>query len=183
MILTAIVICEVAFWVAILAGLSARYLLKRQRLGALLLILAPVIDVLLLALVTIDLLRGGVASWQHGLAAIYIGVSVTYGKRMVGWADVRFAHRFAGGPAPARVTGVRYTVKCWKDVLVTAVAVAIAAGILGGIIALVDDSERTESLTGFFAILGVILAIDVVWAVSYTLWPKPAPAQRSSIPS
>ncbi|MEJ6490384.1 hypothetical protein PQI23_11695 [Leucobacter sp. USCH14] len=183
MILTAIVICEVAFWVAILAGLSARYLLNRKRLGALLLILAPVIDALLLALVTIDLLGGGTASWQHGLAAIYIGISVAYGSRMVAWADARFAHRFAGGPAPVKMTGVRYTVKCWKDVLVTACAVAIAAAILGAIIALVDDPARTEALTGFFGILGVVLAIDVVWALSYTFWPKPAPAQGSSLPS
>ncbi len=172
MILAAIVACEVAFWVAILGGLAARYLLRRPRLGAALLILAPVIDVVLLALVAVDLLGGGTASWQHGLAAIYIGISVAYGKRMVAWADVRFKHRFAGGPAPVRLTGTRYTVTCWRDVLLTGLAVVIAAAILGAIILLVDEPERTSALSGYFGILGIIFAIDVIWALSYTIWPK-----------
>ncbi|WP_200331534.1 hypothetical protein [Leucobacter sp. L43] len=175
MILIAIVICEVAFWLAIIAGLSARYLFRRPGLGAALLIVAPVIDVILLALVTFDLLGGGTASWQHGLAAIYIGISVAYGKRMVVWADARFKHRFAGGPPPEKLSGLRYTLKCWRDVLTTAAAVTVAAVILGAIIALVDDPRRTEALSGYFSILGIIFAIDLVWAVSYTFWPK-APA-------
>ena len=182
MILTAIVAAEVAFWVAILGGLAARYLLRRPRLGAALLILAPVIDAVLLALVAIDLLGGATASWPHGLAAIYIGLSVAYGKRMVTWADVRFQHRFAAGPAPERLTGVRYTAKSWRDVLLTGVAVIIAAVILGAIILVVDDAERTAALSRYFPILGIILAIDIVWAVSYTIWPrKPAAGENASI--
>ncbi|KHK96699.1 membrane protein [Microbacterium mangrovi] len=180
MILTALVICEVAFWVAILGGLAARYLLHRPRLGAALLVLAPVIDAVLLVLVAVDLLGGGTASWQHGLAAIYIGFSVAYGKRMVAWADARFTHRFAGGPAPERLTGARYTAKCWRDVLLTTLAVVIAAAILGSIILLVDDAERTAALSNWFGILGVILAIDVLWALSYTVWPRKPSAARQS---
>ncbi|KAB1660677.1 hypothetical protein F8O07_01455 [Pseudoclavibacter sp. CFCC 13796] len=172
MILTGIVVCEVLFWGAILSGLAARYLLRRPRLGAGLLILAPVIDIVLLALVAVDLFGGGTASWQHGLAAIYIGISVAYGKRMVTWADVRFAHRFAGGPEPEQLTGTRYSIKCWRDVLLTGLAVAIAAAILGAIIFLVNDSERTAALSGYFGILGIIFAVDLVWALSYTVWPK-----------
>ena len=183
MILAAIVVCEVLFWVAILGGLAARYLLRRARLGAALLILAPVIDAVLLALVAVDLLGGATASWQHGLAAIYVGISVAYGKRMVAWADVRFAYRFAGGPAPERLTGMRYTLKCWRDVLLTTLAVGIAAAILGSIILLVNDAERTAALSGYFGILGIILAIDLVWALSYTVWPKRAaePAQGAAL--
>lgn len=180
MILAAIVICEVAFWVVILAGLAARYLLRRPRLGAALLVLAPVIDAVLLALVAIDLLGGGTASWQHGLAAIYIGVSIAYGKRMVAWADVRFEHRFADGPAPERLTGARYTARCWRDVLLTAIAVVIAAAILGSIILLVDDAERTAALSGYLGILGIVFSIDFIWALSYTIWPrKPSAVQQS----
>lgn len=181
MILAAIVVCEVAFWVAILAGLAARYLLRRPRLGAALLILAPVIDVVLLALVAVDLLGGGTASWQHGLAAIYVGVSVAYGKRMIAWADARFQHRFAGGPAPERLTGTRYTVKCWRDVLLTGLAVVIAAAILGSIIVLVNDATRTSALSGYFGTLGIIFAVDFIWALSYTIWPKkPADTAQSA---
>lgn len=183
MILTAIVVCEVAFWVAVLAGLAARYVLRRPRLGAALLILAPVIDVVLLALVAVDLLRGGTASWQHGLAAIYIGVSVAYGKRMMAWADVRFRHRFAGGPAPERLTGARYAVKCWRDVLLTGLAVVIAAAILGALVLLTNDAERTSALSGYFGVLGIILAVDVVWALSYTIWPRKGVAAAQSASS
>ena len=172
MILLAIVVCEVAFWVAILGGLAARYLLRRPRLGGVLLILAPVIDAILLCLVAVDLLGGGTASWHHGLAAIYIGISVAYGKRMVAWADAHFQHRFAGGPAPERLTGKPYTIKCWRDVLLTALAVVISAATLGAIILLVNDAQRTAALWDFFRILGIILAIDFLWAVSYTIWPK-----------
>lgn len=172
MVLAAIVVCEVAFWVAILAGLAARYLLQRPRLGAALLVLAPVIDLLLLTLVAVDLLGGGTASWQHSLAAIYIGVSVAYGKRMVAWADAHFKYRFAGGSAPEKLTGTDYTVKCWRDVLLTGLAVTIAAAILGAIILLVNDSERTSALSGNFGILGIVLAIEFIWALSYTIWPK-----------
>ena len=174
MVLLAIVVCEIAFWVAIVAGLVTRYILRRPKLGAGLLIAAPVIDVVLLALVTADLLGGEAASWHHGLAAVYIGVSVAYGKRMIAWTDVRFAHRFARGPRPVRLDGRAYTVKCWGDVVRTAVAAVIAAVILEGLIVLVGDPDRTKELELFFAILGIVLAVDVLWAVSYTLWPKKA---------
>ncbi|WP_416403588.1 hypothetical protein [Arthrobacter sp. LFS091] len=172
MILVAIVVCEVAFWLAILAGLTARYVLQRRRLGGALLLMAPLIDAVLLALVAVDLLGGATASWHHGLAAIYIGVSIAYGKRMVAWADAHFQHRFAGGPAPERLSGTAYTVKCWRDVLLTALAMTIAAATLGAVILLLNDAERTAALSEFFRMLGIIFAIDFLWAVSYTIWPK-----------
>ena len=180
-VLSAIVVCEVAFWVAILGGLATRYSLRRPRLGGMLLVLAPVIDVVLLSLVAVDLLGGGTASWQHGLAAVYVGISVAYGKRMVAWADVHFRYRFAGGPEPERLTGSRYTLKCWRDVLLTALAVLLAAAILGGIIVLVNDAERTLALSDFFRILGIIFAIDFLWAVSYTIWPKKASRPQQAL--
>ena len=55
-------------------------------------------------------------------------------------------------------------------------AAAIAAGLLGGLIALVGDAARTAELLGFFPILGMIVAIDLLWAVSYSIWPKRSPA-------
>ncbi|GAB2455186.1 hypothetical protein [Xylanimonas ulmi] len=180
MILTAILACEVGFWVAIVAGLTARYVLRRPRLGAGLLISAPALDVVLLALVAVDLARGGAASWQHGLAAIYIGVSGAYGRPMVAWVDVRFAHRFAGGPPPQRLSGARHTAKCWRDVGRTIVMGAIASAISGGLIWWVDDASRTAELTVNFRIVGLILAIDTLWALSYTIWPKQTPQQEAA---
>lgn len=59
--------------------------------------------------------------------------------------------------------------------LLTALAVAIAAATLGAIIFLVNDPpERTAALSDFFRILGIIFAIDFLWALSYTIWPKKA---------
>jgi hypothetical protein len=54
-----IVAAEIAFWLALLAGLVTRYLLRRPRLGMALLVATPLIDLALLAATTIDLRRGG----------------------------------------------------------------------------------------------------------------------------
>ena len=101
MIYAVIVACEVGFWVVLLAGFTARYLLRRPRLGAALLVCVPLADLVLLVASALDLRYvGGQADLAHGLAAIYLGVSVAWGHSMVRWADARFAHRFAGGPRP-----------------------------------------------------------------------------------
>ena len=50
MIAVAIVVCEIAFWVLLLGGLTARYPLRRPRLGAILLVAVPLVDAVLLAL-------------------------------------------------------------------------------------------------------------------------------------
>lgn len=174
MILAVIIACEIGFWVAILAGLAARYILQAKRLGAALLLCAPLIDVVLLVAVAVHLGTGATASWHHGLAALYIGFSVTYGHRMVTWADTRFAHRFAGGPAPLKVTGHKYTQRCWGDFVRTLGAAFIAAGILAMITWWVNDPNRTEALTGWNRILGIIVTVEFIWALSYTIWPRKA---------
>ncbi|APF34602.1 hypothetical protein [Microbacterium paludicola] len=175
MILAAIIACEVGFWVAIVAGLVARYALNRPRLGAMLLLAAPLIDLLLLLLVAADLIGGGTASWHHGLAALYIGISVAYGHRMIAWADAKVATHFRGAAPRPALYGAAYAVACWKDVPRTLLAAAIAASILGGLIVVVGDADRTSELLGFFPILGVIVGIDLLWAISYSPWPKRAP--------
>lgn len=45
----------------------------------------------------------------------------------------------------------------------------IAGSISGGLIALVDDADRTAELAINFRILGVILIVDLIWAISYTI--------------
>src|SRR6476646_828728 len=95
-----IIACEIFFWVFVLVGLVCRYLLRSPKLGAVLLLCTTIIDLILLVTTSLHLKNGASADWVHGLAAIYIGVSIAFGHSMIGWADVRFAHRFAGGPAP-----------------------------------------------------------------------------------
>lgn len=182
MILGIILACEVGFWVAILSGLAARYILSAKRLGTALLLCAPLIDVVLLAAVATHLSTGAAASWHHGLAALYIGFSITYGHRMIAWADTRFAHRFADGPAPVKLSGAHYTQRCWGDFLRTLGAAAIAAGILAVITWWIDDPARTGALTGWNRILGIIVAAEFIWALSYTIWPRrPSPSTPRSL--
>jgi hypothetical protein len=171
-VLTVIVACEIGFWVTVLGGLAARYLLHRRRLSLVLLLTAPLLDVVLLVTTAADLRSGSTASLEHGLAALYLGFSVAYGHRLVHWADVRFAHRFDGGPAPVRLTGAAYTRACWADVGRTLLAVSVAAVVLLGLIGWVDAPERTEALRGEFPLLGLVLGVELLWAVSYTVWPR-----------
>ena len=180
MVLTVIIACEIGFWVAVLGGLAARYLLRAQRLSVALLLAAPLLDVVLLVATAVDLRSGTTASLEHGLAALYLGFSVAYGHRLVHWADVRFAHRFAGGPAPVRPTGAEYTRACWGDVGRTLLAVTIAGAVLLGLIAWVDVPERTEALRAEFPLLALIMGLELLWAVSYTIWPRrPTPVDAA----
>ncbi len=166
MLYAVVVACEVGFWVVLLAGLTARYVLGRRRTGAVLLALTPVTDLALLAAATLDLRGGGTAGTAHGLGAVYLGFSVVFGPSVVRWADVRFAHRFAGGPAPVRPGGAAYE---WREFGRAVLAAGIAAALLLTAVAVVGDPERTGALLWWTARLGVVLAIWAVWPVTATL--------------
>lgn len=128
MIIAIIIACEVGFWVLIVLGLIARYVLRLKKTGVALLATTPVVDVILLVVTAIDLTSGATATIFHGIAAIYLGFSVAYGHKMITWADRHFAHRFANGPQPIKLHGRGYAIECWKDVARTALAVAVAWG-------------------------------------------------------
>ena len=180
MIIGVIVACEIGFWVLIALGLAARYILKRRRLGTVLLALTPVVDLVLLIAVGIDLRAGGTPTFAHALAAVYLGVSIAYGHRMIRWADVRFAHRFAGGPAPVPLYGWAYAKGCWVGLLHTIAATAIAAGTLWLLTVLAQPGVDLSGLTSAYRILGIILLADTIWALGYTIWPKREPAPAAS---
>lgn len=101
-LVAAIVGAEAAFWVFLIAGLSARYLLRWRRVSTVLLLCVPAVDLVLLALVLADLSGGGDPSGVHGLAAVYLGVSVGFGRYIIGRVDGWFAYRFAGAPRPVK---------------------------------------------------------------------------------
>ncbi len=122
MIMIVIVACEIGFWAAVALVLMARYPLRRPRLGLIILASVPLIDLALLIATAVHLRSGATATSAHGLAAVYIGFSIAYGHRLISWADVRFAHRYAGGPAPVRLDGGAYTRHCWGDVARTSIA-------------------------------------------------------------
>ncbi|TWP32917.1 hypothetical protein [Leekyejoonella antrihumi] len=91
---------------------------------------------------------------------------------MVAWADVRFAHRFAGGPAPTRPTGGAYTRQCWGDVLRTGLACAVAAGIAWTLVTWIGHPERTDALHTTYSWAIILPGVDALWTVSHTLWPR-----------
>lgn len=175
MIIAVIVACEVAFWVAIGLGLVARYPLRRPRLGLILLASVPLIDLILLVATAVHLRSGAVAGVEHGLAAIYIGFSLAYGHRLICWADVRFAHRFAGGPPPEKLFGAAYARHCWGDVGRTSLAAVIAGTLTAGLTWWIDDPARTDALRENYSWLALVWGLDLVWAVSTVLWPRRAP--------
>jgi hypothetical protein len=173
MLLAIVVACEIGFWLMLAAGLAARYLLGRHRLGAALLVGVPIVDVVLLGATVIDLAGGATAGFGHGLAAAYLGFSVAFGHGIIRWADARFAHRFAGGPPPSRPprhgwARARYE---WREFGKALVAWAISCTLLAGAIAVVGDANRTEELEGWIARLSAVLAIWSLWPITYTLWP------------
>jgi hypothetical protein len=176
MVAALIAACEIAFWLFVLSGLAARYLLGRRRIGAVLLAATPVVDALLLAAIVIDLRGGGEASSLHALGAVYLAISLVYGPRMVRWADARFAHRFAGGPSPPRPPchGRAHAAHERAGWYRHALAWALGTAILLACVAIVGDPDRTEALARLPLGWGVILAIDFVISFSYTLWPRRA---------
>jgi hypothetical protein len=96
-----IITCEVAFWLLLAAGLAVRYLLKRRRTSVALLLCEPLLEVVLFVATAVDLEGGARPSWEHGLAALYLGFTVGYGRHTIRLLDGHAAHRLAGAPRPA----------------------------------------------------------------------------------
>ncbi|MFI0260952.1 hypothetical protein ACH4OW_18190 [Streptomyces sp. NPDC017056] len=178
MIVALIVICEVGFWVLLAIGLSLRYLAKLPRTGAAVLLLEPVLELVLMVATAVDLKNGAQADIKHGLAAVYIGFSVALGHRTIKWVDVRFAHRFAGGPPPVPVPkyGRERTVFEWQSAGRWILAALIAIGLLQLAAWYVGDPAQTTSLHDWQTKMLFVIGINLVIAVSYTIWPKKAPA-------
>ena len=178
MIYAVIVACEVGFWVFLLAGLITRYLLHRPRLGAALLICVPLVDLTLLLVSALDLrYGGGEADFAHGLAAIYLGVSVAFGHSMVRWADARFAHRFSGGLLPPRPpkTGPEHARRERRQWARHLLAWAVGCSLLLGGVVFVGDPSRIGALIGTAQGWTVVLAVDFLWSFSYALRPPKNP--------
>lgn len=60
---------EVLFWLLLLGGLGARYILRQRTVSTILLVSTPVVDAAILALTYVDLARGAPSDFSHGLAA------------------------------------------------------------------------------------------------------------------
>lgn len=134
----------------------------------------PLVDLVLLVATILHLRGGGTADVTHGLAAAYIGVSVAFGPSIIARTDARFAHRFAGGPAPQRPprygrARARYE---WQEFRRALLAWAIGCALLLGGVVLVGDATRAGALLGWIGRLTLVVLIWLIWPVSYTLWPS-----------
>ncbi|MGR6546788.1 hypothetical protein [Paenibacillus tundrae] len=172
--------CEIAFWLFVAAGLSVRYLLGMKRTGIALLMATPIVDVLLLVATVMDLQRGATASTIHGIAAIYIGVSIVYGHRMIAWADRYFLYWFKGGDNPRgqKVYGREHANREIQGWFRHLAAWCIGCLFLYIMVLWIGDAERTEAFTGLIRIWGMILGIDFIISFSYTLWPRKIPLEK-----
>ena len=168
--LVAIVACEIGFWIVLGAGLLARYGLRRRRLGGALLLMVPLIDVALLVLTAVDLRSGAEPDLSHGLAALYLGFSVAFGHDLVHWADVRVAHRFAGGPPPQGPppSGTRARVrKEWRDFGLGVLGAAVSVAVLAGLVAATGPGVDDGALLGLLPKLVLVL---VIWLLGWPAW-------------
>jgi hypothetical protein len=163
----AIIAGEAGFWVLLLVGLMTRYPLRMPRISTVVLLALPLIDLGVLVVGVVNLAGGAKANLSHGLAAVYLGFSVVFGKAMVRWADVRFAHRFAGGPAPAKVRGTARIAKEWQDWWRCLLACAIAAALLLVTILVIHHPDRTAALLGWLPRLGALCGGWLLWGPVY----------------
>ncbi len=168
-----IIAAEIGFWVVIILGFITRYLLKKEKLGFFFLALTPVIDLILLLTTSIDLYHGATATQAHGLAAIYIGISLAFGKSMIRWADERFRYYIMKqGPKPLKRYGMDYAKHYLKSWGQHVLAYVIGSAFLLGLIFFIQDPARTEVLDGFWKLWSLILGIDFLIALSNFIWPK-----------
>lgn len=168
-----IIICEISFWLVILLGLFTRYIWKKPMLGLFILALTPIIDLMLLVFTGYDLAQGATATMAHGLAAVYIGVSIVFGKSMIQWADERFRYYVTKeGPKPVKLVGREYAFHYLKGWGKHVFSYVIGAGILAFVIFFINDATKTEAMSGMIRVWTLIVGIDLIIAISYFIWPR-----------
>jgi hypothetical protein len=164
-----IVGCEIGLWVLLGSGMGLRYLVRLRRTSTAVLAGIPLLDVVLVIATAIDLHRGAEIGVVHVLAGFYLGSSLAFGPAIVRWADVRFAHRFAGGPAPRPAPKygperIAHLMREWYRVVGT---VAIASAVLVVLILFFAAPEDQPSLWWWIGRAWVIVGL---WFVFGPLW-------------
>lgn len=134
----------------------------------------PLIDLFLLIFTVFDLKNGAVANTFHGLAAVYIGVSLVYGRRMIKWADQQYAYRFAGGEKPVKREkfGKERAIEERQGWYRHFLSWLIGASLLALLIIYVNNLEQTFALLHVLFGWTLVLVIDFLISFSYTVFPK-----------
>jgi hypothetical protein len=167
-----IIASEVGFWVMLAAGLAARYVLRWKRTSTVLLAAVPLLDVVLLAAVVVDLLHGAKAGNIHGIAAFYLGASLAFGPALVRWGDMRFAHRFAGGPPPSKLPkhGPEKLKAMWSEWLKVVLGAAISCAVLLFLILVIATPAQANELWKWMPRAGLITGIWLLAGPVYELF-------------
>lgn len=182
MIVALIIACEVGFWVLLALALAVRYLLNKRRASVVLLLCEPVLELVLFVVTAIDLKNGAEPSWEHGVAALYIGFTVGYGHYMIKWLDGHAAHRLGGGPKPTGppkygLARARHEGRLWTRTLV---ATGVALALLQLAVWYVGDDGNVDSLRSFQWVALRAAGIHGLVALAYTIWPKKEPDNPKS---
>jgi hypothetical protein len=177
--------CEIGFWVLLGAGVGTRYLLRLRRTSTVLLLAVPVLDLVLVTASLLDVARGSRPGLTHGLAAAYLGFTVAFGHSTIRWIDVRFAHRFAGGPAPVKPPrfGTAAAAHEWREwgkvvvaggiaLLVVLLTATVAGTGIPPVTAWGDDPLWTWPLR-IGTVVAIWFAVGPLWA---TVFPRREPA-------
>ncbi len=168
-----IVAAEIGFWIVIILGLTLRYVFNYKKVGTFFLFLTPVIDLFLLIITATDLLKGGTATMAHAIAAIYLGVSVAFGKSIIRWADERFLYYIKKeGTKPEKKTGFAFARNSLKGSFQHLFAYIIGAGFLSILIYLVNDPDRSSIFFETLKVWSLVLGIDFIISISYFIWPR-----------
>lgn len=173
-IVSILITAEILFWVVIVLGLISRYILRLNKVGLFCFALTPLIDLVLVIVMSIDLLNGAKATIPHGIAAVYVGVSIIFGKRMIQWADDRFKYYILKkGVLPVKKSGLAYAKQYFKDWILHGLAYILGTGILWVIILSIGHSSDVTALYHVIKLWTVVLIIDLFVAISYFIWRRP----------
>ncbi|WP_425482895.1 hypothetical protein [Listeria valentina] len=115
-------------------------------------------------------MNGATAEVPHAIAAVYISVSLVFGKNMINWADDRFRYYvMKQGPKPV---GLAYSKNYAKNWLKHLLSYIIGTGILYLLVYLINDRSRTEALDDVIYIWTIVIIIDLINCVSYCVATK-----------
>ena len=169
----AIIIAEILFWVVIVLGLVVRYVFKQQKLSFYLFVCIPIIDVILLVMTAVDLYYGGKGTIAHALAAVYLGISIVYGKSMIQWADNLFQRLvYKKKTAKAKLYGMEYGIQQLKGALKHLAAYVIGALFLALMLYLSKESFENSAFYQILRLWTIVVVIDFIIAILYIIFPR-----------
>lgn len=65
---------------------------------------------------------------------------------------------------------------CWRDLVRRVLAAAVITVPTAGMIVLADSDQATAALSRTHRWMGVVVVAEALWALRFTIWPRPAKA-------